>query len=166
MSQYDVTAVTLTPAARTRAAVDALVDGLQRRGEDLTLVTQGMSLDAAALVLQVLQDDLGYAVVPRLSADGGVLLWAERGHEVLAALTHEDGRVEIDQAGAQGGACLDRVHDLRVAAEARGLVFGEGRPLAHGDPRGGSLIRRAGRPQPVVPTVGSAATRLRLGGGQ
>ncbi|MBV9291638.1 MAG: hypothetical protein JO222_04245 [Frankiales bacterium] len=175
MSQYDVTSTALSPQLVMSSAVSRLVDQLMEHCQanglpvsESMCTSEAMTLPVAAITFVALSDDLGYAVRALPQPDQSVLLWAERGHELLVAQVHGDGRVELDNAGVANGACRERVDALQTACSGRGLSMSSARRVAHGDPRGGALIRRAAatesQGQAAETSQATLSLRQRLGG--
>lgn len=84
-------------------------------------------------------------------------LWAERGHESVAVLVQDGGAMETDNAGLAGGACTASMKSLQHALHDEGVVASVQRRVDHGDPGGGSLIRRAGQTGATRPEAGLVA---------
>lgn len=108
------------------AAVDALTRALRRRGYNVSIACGKRSTG----------------------------LWAARGHEILAALVQPGGAMEIDNAGLSGDACATTMHTLEADLREEGCIVSIQRRIDHGDPGGGSLIRRAGQTGAARPEVG------------
>lgn len=70
-------------------------------------------------------------------------LWAVRENQVLAALVHDGGTIELDNAGIAPGGCEQTVAELAAALRHEGADLKLIRKVHHGDDRGGSLINRA-----------------------
>lgn len=70
-------------------------------------------------------------------------VWAERGHQIVAALVQDGGALELDTAGVSGGGCNAVMEELRMTLDELGVDADIRRRVSHGDDRGGQLIQRA-----------------------
>jgi hypothetical protein len=77
--------------------------------------------------------------------DGSSGIWAERGHQVVAVLIENGGRVELDVAGFEGSGCVPFHEEIEKAVIARGGTLEDVEVVQHGDAGGGVLIRSAAR---------------------
>jgi hypothetical protein len=97
----------------------------------------------AATVGNTLQD-MGYDVRVA-SANDNVALVGRREHHTLAMVVRPGGRLEMDMAGFEGGACNPETRALLEGLRRNGLVIAEQNLKWHGRFEGGALIRKAQR---------------------
>ncbi|MFN8632042.1 MAG: hypothetical protein U0838_17500 [Chloroflexota bacterium] len=107
---------------------------------------------AASTALQKMGFDVSSAVGQRSSG-----LWAELGYAVVAVLVQDGGAMEIDNAGVVGGSCTRTMKAFEALLREEGVETSVRRRVDHGDPGGGSMIRRAGQIGARRPAAGLVA---------
>lgn len=137
---------TLQASAASSQAVQSRLADLDREGalsaplpQIAARIGQLRRDEVAGTAAEVLSS-LGYTV-SRAMTGPVASLWAERGHEVFAMEVVDGGGFQTDQAGLDGGACLDAYEQFRNGMGRRGITWTQ-QLHRHNDPRGGQLIRR------------------------
>jgi hypothetical protein len=125
---------------------DRLIGALADIPEREMLCTRdpGLERDQAATVLLRSLVTLGCRTA-RADSDAVTGIFAERGHQLLAAQVDDGGQVTLDVAGCLDGACQPLVRELETVLATHGAVLEEQRAVEHGDVEGGALIQRAAR---------------------
>lgn len=114
------------------------------------LETQSRVVERCAVARLASQSlrSIGYSI--REASGGAVIgLDARRGHSVVAISVGDGGSLELDILGHGGDSCVGLVEECQQAFAAHGMRVRVVRRDRHGDPRGGSLIDRAAKANPL-----------------